>query len=143
MFTVLRSMAFLMCLHNRTLKKILWCVLSLRKNELNFKVFSFNSIIYYAYEFQFGRWSLLTAGILYGAYHQSRLSKKEAINRKIEAEKKVIRDAQLAIEKKKRYEGKPFILIKDMFQFIITHVSFTEEVKAIEELSRPTKKVVA
>lgn len=54
---------------------------------------------------QFGRWSLLTAGILYGAYHHSRLSKKEAINRKIEAEKKVIRDAQLAIEKKKRYEG--------------------------------------
>lgn len=55
--------------------------------------------------FQFGRWSLLTAGILYGVYHQNRLSKKEAIIRKIEAEKKVIRDAQLAIERKKRYEG--------------------------------------
>lgn len=54
---------------------------------------------------QFGRWSLLTAGILYGAYHHNRLSKKEVINRKIEAEKKVVRDAQLAIEKKKRYEG--------------------------------------
>lgn len=55
--------------------------------------------------FQFGRWSLLTAGILYGVYHQNRLSKKEAVIRKIEAEKKVIRDAQLAIERKKRYEG--------------------------------------
>lgn len=71
---------------------------------------------------RFGRWSLLTAGVLYGIYHQNRLSKKEAINRKIEAEKKVIRDAQLAIEKKRRYE---------------------EEVRALEELSRPTKKVAA
>ncbi|XP_055306690.1 ATP synthase subunit e, mitochondrial [Sitodiplosis mosellana] len=71
---------------------------------------------------RFGRWSLLTAGILYGAYHHNRLSKKEAINRKIEAEKKVIRDAQQAIEKKKRYE---------------------EEIRALEELSRPSKNVAA
>lgn len=54
---------------------------------------------------QFGRWSLLGAGILYGAYHHQRLSKKEAINREIAAKKKIVRDAQLAIEKKKRYEG--------------------------------------
>lgn len=49
---------------------------------------------------------MLTAGILYGAYHHSRLSKKEALHRKIEAEKKVVRDAQEAILKKKRAEGK-------------------------------------
>lgn len=48
---------------------------------------------------------MLTAGILYGAYHHNRLSKKEAAFRKIEAEKKVIRDAQEAIAKKKRAEG--------------------------------------
>lgn len=71
---------------------------------------------------RFGRWSLLTTGILYGAYHHNRLSKKEVINRKIEAEKKVIRDAELAIEKKKR---------------------IAEEMRALEELSRPSKKVAA
>lgn len=69
---------------------------------LDFYTFELNIIISI---FQFGRWSLLTAGILYGAYHHNRLSKKEAVIRKIEAEKKVIRDAQLAIERKKRYEG--------------------------------------
>lgn len=55
--------------------------------------------------FQFGRWSLLTAGILYGVYNHNRFSKKEAIHRKLEAEKKVVRDAQEAIEKKKRIAG--------------------------------------
>lgn len=67
------------------------------------------------FDFQFGRWSLLTAGILYGAYHHSRLSKKEAIHRKIEAEKKVIRDAQEAIEKKKRTEGNKEIVLLLLF----------------------------
>ncbi|XP_031636457.1 ATP synthase subunit e, mitochondrial [Contarinia nasturtii] len=71
---------------------------------------------------RFGRWSLLTAGILYGAYHHNRLSKKETINRKLEAERKIIRDAQLAIEKKKNYE---------------------EEMRALEELSRPSKQIAA
>ncbi|XP_041968796.1 ATP synthase subunit e, mitochondrial [Aricia agestis] len=48
---------------------------------------------------RFGRWSLLTTGILYGAYHQSRLSKKEAKLREIEAKEKVIRDEKLKQEK--------------------------------------------
>lgn len=61
--------------------------------------------VHVLFDFQFGRWSLLTAGILYGAYHHNRLSKKEAIYRKLEAEKQVIRDAQEAIAKKKRAEG--------------------------------------
>ncbi|CAK1587899.1 unnamed protein product [Parnassius mnemosyne] len=48
---------------------------------------------------RFGRWSFLTAGILYGAFHQNRLSKKEAKIREIEAKEKVIRDAKLKEEK--------------------------------------------
>lgn len=91
---------------------------------------------------QFGRWSLLTAGILYGAYHHSRLSKKEEINRKIEAEKKVVRDAQLAIEKKKRYEGNNKHQIRYLQQ-TNTVLIISEEVRALEELSRPSKKVAA
>lgn len=55
--------------------------------------------------FQFGRWSLLTVGIAYGAYHQERLSKKEAKIRKIEEEQKAIRDAKLAEEKKRNAAG--------------------------------------
>nr|ADO33016.1 H+ transporting ATP synthase subunit e [Biston betularia] len=49
---------------------------------------------------RFGRWSFLTAGILYGAFHNSRLSKKETKFREIEAKEKVIRDAKIAEEKK-------------------------------------------
>lgn len=56
--------------------------------------------------FQFGRWSLLTAGILYGAFHQSRLSKKEAKVREIEAKEKVIRDEKIAKEKAIATAGK-------------------------------------
>ncbi|XP_045457105.1 ATP synthase subunit e, mitochondrial [Melitaea cinxia] len=48
---------------------------------------------------RFGRWSFLTAGILYGAFHHSRLSKKEAQFREIEAKEKVIRDAKMKEEK--------------------------------------------
>ncbi|XP_026486435.1 ATP synthase subunit e, mitochondrial [Vanessa tameamea] len=48
---------------------------------------------------RFGRWSFLTAGILYGAFHQSRLSKKETKLREIEAKEKVIRDAKMKEEK--------------------------------------------
>lgn len=86
----------------------------------------------------------MTAGILYGAYHHNRLSKKEVINRKIEAEKKVIRDAQLAIEKKKRYEGinnKILSLICGVDHYYFINIS--EEVRALEELSRPTKQITA
>lgn len=50
---------------------------------------------------KFGRWSLLTVGIAYGAYHNSRLSKKEEKVREIEAQQKVIRDIKLAEEKKR------------------------------------------
>lgn len=67
---------------------------------------------------KFGRWSLLTVGIAYGAYHQSRLSKKEEKIRAIEAQQKVIRDAKLAEEKKRNAEA---------------------EAKAFEELSKSTK----
>ncbi|XP_059607730.1 ATP synthase subunit e, mitochondrial [Phlebotomus argentipes] len=49
---------------------------------------------------KFGRWSFLTVGIAYGAYHQSRLSKKAAKEREIEAKAKAIRDVKLAEEKK-------------------------------------------
>lgn len=52
------------------------------------------------YLYQFGRWSLLTVGILYGAAHQKRLSRKEASFREIELKQKAIRDEKLAIEKK-------------------------------------------
>ncbi|CAH2217420.1 jg7605 [Pararge aegeria aegeria] len=48
---------------------------------------------------KFGRWSFLTAGILYGAFHQNRLSKKETKLREIEAKEKVIRDEKLRKEK--------------------------------------------
>ncbi|XP_050359822.1 ATP synthase subunit e, mitochondrial [Nymphalis io] len=48
---------------------------------------------------RFGRWSFLTAGILYGAFHQNRLSKKETKLREIEAKEKVIRDAKMKEEK--------------------------------------------
>lgn len=74
------------------------------------------------FNFQFGRWSLLTAGILYGAYHHNRLSKKEAIFRKLEAEKQVVRDAQEAIAKKKRAEGNNIDIVycSFVFFFLIT-----------------------
>ncbi|CAF4892274.1 ATP synthase subunit e, mitochondrial [Pieris napi] len=48
---------------------------------------------------RFGRWSFLTAGILYGAFHQNRLSKKETKIREIEAKEKVIRDEKIKKEK--------------------------------------------
>lgn len=50
------------------------------------------------------RWSMLTAGIFYGAYHQKRLSAEEAIYRENESKMKVIRDAQLSEERKKAHE---------------------------------------
>lgn len=58
------------------------------------------SIFFFVSCVQFGRWSLLTVGILYGAAHHSRLSKKEAAYREVESKQKVIRDAKLAAEKK-------------------------------------------
>lgn len=58
------------------------------------------SLIVLCSYFQFARWSFLGLGIVYGAFHQSRLSKKEAAFREVEAKKKAVRDAQLAAEKK-------------------------------------------
>ncbi|XP_063632435.1 ATP synthase subunit e, mitochondrial [Cydia splendana] len=48
---------------------------------------------------RFGRWSLLTVGIAYGAFHQNRLSKREAKLREIEAKEKPVRDAKIKAEK--------------------------------------------
>ncbi|XP_060824950.1 ATP synthase subunit e, mitochondrial [Bombus pascuorum] len=50
---------------------------------------------------KFSRWTLLLTGIVYGAYHQRRLSKKENARREQELKEKPIRDAKLAAEKKK------------------------------------------
>ncbi|XP_043271629.1 ATP synthase subunit e, mitochondrial [Venturia canescens] len=49
---------------------------------------------------KFGRWSFLIAGIAYGVVNQNRLSKKETAWREAEAKRKVIRDKQIAAEKK-------------------------------------------
>lgn len=54
---------------------------------------------------QFGRYSFLTLGIAYGAYHQRRLSAKETKVREIEAKQKEVRDAKLAIERSHAAEG--------------------------------------
>ncbi|GLV31683.1 ATP synthase subunit E [Carabus blaptoides fortunei] len=53
---------------------------------------------------KFGRWSFLIAGILYGAAHQSRLSKREVKIREVEDAQKAIRDAKIAEEKKRNAE---------------------------------------
>ncbi|KAJ8921914.1 hypothetical protein NQ315_008548 [Exocentrus adspersus] len=49
---------------------------------------------------KFGRWSFLGLGVLYGAFHQNRLSKREANIREVEGKHKAERDAKLAAEKK-------------------------------------------
>ncbi|KAI5634116.1 ATP synthase E chain domain-containing protein [Phthorimaea operculella] len=67
---------------------------------------------------RFGRWSFLGAGILYGAFHQSRLSKKEAKLREIEAKEKVVRDEKLKAEKA---------------------AAAAAEIKALEEMVAPKK----
>ncbi|NP_001091812.1 H+ transporting ATP synthase subunit e [Bombyx mori] len=68
---------------------------------------------------KFGRWSFLTVGVLYGAFHQNRLSKKEAKLREIEAQEKVIRDAKLKEEKER---------------------ASALEIKALEEMASGTAK---
>uniref|UniRef100_A0A2A4JZW2 ATP synthase F(0) complex subunit e, mitochondrial n=1 Tax=Heliothis virescens TaxID=7102 RepID=A0A2A4JZW2_HELVI len=67
---------------------------------------------------RFGRWSFLGAGILYGAFHQSRLSKREEKLREIEAKEKVIRDEKLKKEKA---------------------IAAAAEIKALEEMVAPKK----
>lgn len=65
---------------------------------------------------QFGRYSFLTLGVLYGAYHQRRLSAKEVKVREIEAKHKEVRDAKLAIEKARTREGKIIDYFLRLFQ---------------------------
>jgi F-type H+-transporting ATPase subunit e len=48
---------------------------------------------------KFGRWSLLTVGILYGMSRHRSLSKKETVLREIEAKKQVELAPKLAAEK--------------------------------------------
>ncbi|XP_026318348.1 ATP synthase subunit e, mitochondrial [Hyposmocoma kahamanoa] len=68
---------------------------------------------------RFGRWSLLTVGIAYGAFHQNRLSRKEAKFREIQAKEKVIKDAKLKEEKA---------------------IAAAAEIKALEEMVSGPKK---
>ncbi|XP_066256807.1 ATP synthase subunit e, mitochondrial [Euwallacea similis] len=49
---------------------------------------------------KFFRWSFLGVGVVYGAFNQSRLSKKEIKIREYESKQKAIRDEKLAFEKK-------------------------------------------
>ncbi|CAG9823330.1 unnamed protein product [Phaedon cochleariae] len=49
---------------------------------------------------KFGRWSFLGLGVLYGAFHHNRLSKKEAAFREVDGKLRKERDAKLAAEKK-------------------------------------------
>ncbi|KAL3279343.1 hypothetical protein HHI36_016850 [Cryptolaemus montrouzieri] len=53
---------------------------------------------------KFARWSLLSVGVVYGAFHQSRLSRRETAKREADKEHKAARDAKLAQEKKARAE---------------------------------------
>jgi F-type H+-transporting ATPase subunit e len=46
---------------------------------------------------------------MYGAYHQSRLASREVGIRAIEAEKKAIRDAKAAEEKKRSQAGNDIV----------------------------------
>lgn len=48
--------------------------------------------------------------MLYGAYHQSRLAKREVGIRVIEEQQKAIRDIKLAEEKKRSVEGKDIVI---------------------------------
>lgn len=63
---------------------------------------------------KFGRWSFLTVGIVYGAYHHRRLSKKENALREEEARQKPMRDAMLA-EKKKREQEAEMKMLDELF----------------------------
>ncbi|XP_030751790.1 ATP synthase subunit e, mitochondrial-like [Sitophilus oryzae] len=49
---------------------------------------------------KFFRWSFLGVGVVYGAFHQNRLSNREAKLRAVEEKQKAVRDAKLAAEKK-------------------------------------------
>ncbi|XP_017879437.1 ATP synthase subunit e, mitochondrial-like [Ceratina calcarata] len=59
---------------------------------------------------KFARWSFLLTGILYGAYHQRRLSKRENARREQELREKPMRDAKLAEERKRLLEAETKML---------------------------------
>lgn len=61
--------------------------------------------MYFYKQFQFGRWSFLVVGVLYGTYHQSRLSTREVKIREVEGAQRKIRDAKIAEEKKRNADG--------------------------------------
>ncbi|OXU27455.1 hypothetical protein TSAR_002494 [Trichomalopsis sarcophagae] len=50
---------------------------------------------------KFSRWSLLAVGVAYGAFHQSRLSKRENARREQEELERPAREAKLAEERKR------------------------------------------
>lgn len=56
------------------------------------------------FHFQFARWSLLSVGVVYGAFHHNRLSKKEARLREIEEQHREARETQLLLEQKAKQE---------------------------------------
>jgi F-type H+-transporting ATPase subunit e len=64
---------------------------------------------------QFGRWSFLAVGVLYGLYHQNRLATREVGIREIEEKHKAVRDAKLAEEKIRNAAGKLATLINFWF----------------------------
>jgi hypothetical protein len=66
---------------------------------------------YNMYDLQFGRWSFLTVGVVYGVFHQSRLSKKEELYREVEAKEKAVKDAKIKAEKALAAAGMDIILI--------------------------------
>ncbi|KOX80220.1 hypothetical protein WN51_08397 [Melipona quadrifasciata] len=63
---------------------------------------------------KFCRWSLLLTGVVYGIYHQRRLSKKENALREQELKEKPIRDAKIAAEKK-RLQDAEMKMLNDLF----------------------------
>ncbi|XP_034945250.1 ATP synthase subunit e, mitochondrial [Chelonus insularis] len=60
------------------------------------------------------RWTMLGAGIIYGIFHQNRLSKKEAAWRVEEDKRKAIRDKKLAEEKRLAAEAEWRLLEEQM-----------------------------
>lgn len=72
---------------------------------------------------------------MYGAYHQRRLATKEVKVREIEAKQKEIRDAKLAIERKRNQEGKQMFQLPKfvIFSYFCQHISV--EIAAIAALS--------
>lgn len=96
---------------------------------------------------QFGRWSFLGLGVLYGAFHHNRLAKREVGIRAEEEKHKAIRDVKLAEEKKRAVEGiencRDTSEVRncdsnDLILYIFRCT--TAEAKALAELSGPTKK---